>query len=374
MLTVTLKKIPQTITGLALTSVFSLGLSACFDPGPISPSASAPLTATSGQTYRKVHSDGSLLGDAAVDWACVKDEVTGLVWEYKAPADVDPNTVRGVDNVYTWASANAALNGGDAGSSSASSNCDGSLTSCDTESFVDAVNTLTLCGASDWQVPTREELSTIVDRGVGINLVYFPEHAVAQNYWTLSTNAFAVAESWSFGFTASGIQVQAEAKAVTNAVRLVRGNWATTSATDICSSGLYRAKPDAIYGEVLDAANSVIPELVTDKQTGLMWQRAVASGVNFVQAQAAADAVNGAVAFGFTGWRVPNINELSSLVDVACDVAALNASQFPLVSSSTVWSSTEDGANALLIDFTSAEELSAVKTDAHDVLLVRTAY
>ena len=64
--------------------------------------------------YSKIANDGSLLADAAVlgtgakDWACTRDNATGLVWEVKT----DDGGLRDKDNTYSWYDPNPATNGG----------------------------------------------------------------------------------------------------------------------------------------------------------------------------------------------------------------------------------------------------------------------
>lgn len=49
------------------------------------------------------------LGKGANNWACTRDNVTGLVWEVKS---TDPNDLRYYGNSFTWYETNAAENGG----------------------------------------------------------------------------------------------------------------------------------------------------------------------------------------------------------------------------------------------------------------------
>lgn len=96
---------------------------------------------------------------------------------------------------------------------------------------------------------------------------------------------------------------------------------------------------------------------VTDEQTGLMWAKCVegTSGVNCAigdatihnWAAALALAVESELA-GYTDWRLPNIKNLGSIVEVQC-VPAINLAVFPnsfsTNSSYRVWSSSPDVQN-----------------------------
>ena len=86
---------------------------------------------------------------------------------------------------------------------------------------------------------------------------------------------------------------------------------------------------------------------VTDQSTGLMWARcpeglsgsACADGTvaNFTWEAALIRARDSSLA-GYTDWRLPNIKELSSLVEERCYDPAINLAVFPNTPSSYFWS------------------------------------
>lgn len=91
---------------------------------------------------------------------------------------------------------------------------------------------------------------------------------------------------------------------------------------------------------------------ITDLKTGLMWKQCLegqsgsdcASGsveaFTWPQALQRAQTVNSGGGFaGFTDWRVPNIKELSSLVERKCVEPAINLTRFPNASNYWLWSS-----------------------------------
>jgi len=149
---------------------------------------------------------------------CVRDNVTGLMWEVKT-AD---GGLRDQKWTYTWYDSNTATNGGAVGVASGVTNC---LTSgrCDTEKYAADVNAAGLCGFRDWRVPTREELLSIVHDGrvnPSIDVTYFP-NTPATWYWTSSSYAHGSSSAWAVYF--DGGYVGYGGRSDGDGVRLVRG-------------------------------------------------------------------------------------------------------------------------------------------------------
>ncbi len=76
---------------------------------------------------------------------------------------------------------------------------------------------------------------------------------------------------------------------------------------------------------------------VTDPRTGLMWQQETASGKNW---QAALEYAEALALAGYDDWRLPNVEELQSIVDYGRYNPAIDATAFPGTVSSYYWSST----------------------------------
>lgn len=121
--------------------------------------------------------------------------------------------------------------------------------------------------------------------------------------------------------------------------------WAVCAAVSAqtCRNDIASTAPDSRFTDRGDGT-------VSDSATGLMWKQCAeglsgvgcASGtvttLNWEEAlQRAADAVFA----GYTDWRLPNKNELESLVERRCYSPAINARFFPNtpLSSGWVWSS-----------------------------------
>lgn len=112
---------------------------------------------TKGFDFTKLDADGKDLPINAKVWSCVRDNVTGLVWEVKAK----DGGLRDREHLYSWYNPDFATNGGAAGVQNGGQ-CAGDI-ACDTYSFVRAVNATRLCGYTDWRMPWRSELRSIVD-------------------------------------------------------------------------------------------------------------------------------------------------------------------------------------------------------------------
>lgn len=162
------------------------------------------------------------LGDNVNDWACTRDNVSGLIWEVKVD---DIAHLRHMAHTYTWYNTDAAINGGNAGSANGGT-CAGS--NCDTQAFVQAVNALAggdrLCGASDWRMPTDVELQSIVHYGrasPAIDTTYFPNTLTGSGFWAASPRADDSSRAWGIGFTNGAVSSYLKS-AEGIAIRLVR--------------------------------------------------------------------------------------------------------------------------------------------------------
>jgi hypothetical protein len=162
----------------------------------INPMSFGQVPKTGGGTYDKTE--------------CVKDNVTGLIWEGKTAS----GTTRAVDKTYT--NYDSHYNGGSDANITAASNSMG---------YVKAVNDSRLCGFSDWRLPTRAELGTLVDysqnSGPLIDTTSFPN--TAQNhYWTASPYVGNALHAWFVGFYPGAIGYGGGTRSSLKAIRLVR--------------------------------------------------------------------------------------------------------------------------------------------------------
>lgn len=126
-----------------------------------------------GFNFTKLDSNGQSLSSTALNWTCVKDNVTGLVWEVKT----NDSGIHDKINTYQW----------------------GGLTAIGRDhpnrlgEYYDSWNNLVqesndnnFCGFSNWRVPNIKELSSIINKNIvnpAIDENFFP-NTVSDWYWS----------------------------------------------------------------------------------------------------------------------------------------------------------------------------------------------
>lgn len=127
---------------------------------------------------------------------------------------------------------------------------------------------------------------------------------------------------------------------------------------------------------------------VTDIVNGLMWSKCsfgqtyndgncIGTPTNIKTWQEALKiAAENSKQHGLTGWRLPNIKQLSILVERACVEPAINLTMFPSTPSAVFWTNTPDdknltalpGVEARIVDFSDGSEFL---TDVNSHRLIR---
>ena len=248
------------------------------------------------RSYTKLGQGGVELPNSATPadgWIMTRDNVTGLIWEIKT----DDGGIHDKDNKYTWCDSNIFTNGGYAGS------CGNGT---DTEDFIATLNTAKFGGYSDWRLPTVKELSTLLNSGAPNSHPdpqYFPKTGTG-DYWSSTTYIDKITYAWRVAFDGWGT-ISTHYKSSTYYVRAVRDSQFQS--------------PAILYIDNSDGT-------ITDNTTGLMWQKcnigqtySITNGCEGGgQSYEWKDALNKCENLelaGYRDWRLPNRNELQSIVD-----------------------------------------------------------
>ena len=268
-------------------------------------------------SYTKMDADGKILNDDATQWAMVRDNITGLIWE----ARTDKNNIKNynnphdADNTYTWYDDNTETNGGHDGTPG-----DGT----DTQDLLDSLNAVGFGGFYDWRLPTVKELINLAGYGTynpAVNHIYFPNN-MAYDYWTSTTSSEYADYAWIVYFGVGDGSIRDKSGAWY--VRVVRGG---------------KTQPD--FTDNGDAT-------VTDNITGLTWSQKTidTNDDGFIDAADAVDWEEGLnwcenlSLAGHDDWRLPTIKELKSIVKDDADNPAVNTVYFPDTLVSQYWTST----------------------------------
>ena len=188
-------------------------------------------------SYTKMDARGNFLADNATNWAMVRDNVTGLIWEVKTTDGL----IHDAGDAYTFQDALAVM--------------------------VADLNADAFGGFEDWRLPTPEELSSIVSRASidpAVNTSFFP-NTTAAGYWTGMGSAQSDVLAWLVDFGAGDVETAFKTGLLR--VRAVRG--ALQSENQFTDNG---------------------DGTVTDRRTGLMWQLGDQASLTWEQALADAEA------------------------------------------------------------------------------------
>src|SRR5690554_3307761 len=114
-----------------------------------------------GYDFTKLDKDGNELDYSAEEYACIRDNYTGLIWEVKTNGSQRSDLHSGKAR-YLWYNSDPVTNGGDEGILSTGNDsyyC--SIEQCNTEKFIEAVNAESYCGLSNWRLPAYSEIASI---------------------------------------------------------------------------------------------------------------------------------------------------------------------------------------------------------------------
>ncbi|MGI9213758.1 MAG: DUF1566 domain-containing protein [Methylococcaceae bacterium] len=251
-----------------------------------------------GFRFTRLDDQGKVLKSNGMAGACIRDDVTGLIWENKTATGIHDVNIR-----YTRL------------------NSDQNPAS----ELVRQTNDEALCGYKDWRLPNLMELQGLAHYGIP-----FPGPVQNSDLFSLSLNEThwtgsldlrhpnqAYVVQWDDG------QVYRDAFDQPHAVRLVRG-------TPLVSRWFVSRSGDE----------------VTDRTTGLTWKRCE-EGTRWTGQTCEGhpryftwyEALQWVVP-GELGWRVPNVKEMSSLIDPASTATlSFNTVMFPQATNNMFWTS-----------------------------------
>jgi hypothetical protein len=236
--------------------------------------------------YTKLDISGNVLDIGASSWAMVRDDVTGLIWEVKT----GDGTIHDKDDRYTWQAAQ--------------------------DEFIAQLNSDNFGGHSDWRLPSAQELCSIVNKGTAspaVDTDFFPNTVPSAIYLTSTSDSVDTDNLWPVYFRHG--YISKVGKINSNHVRAVRGAQKNTNL-------------------MIDNGDGT----VTDTNSGLMWQQAEAGHMSWQEALAYCEALELA---GYDDWRLPNYNELLSIVDYEkTEFPSIDTDFFPDAIAFDYWSST----------------------------------
>ena len=194
-----------------------------------------------------------------------------------------------------------------------------------------------------WRLPSPAELLTIVDSGTA--------SPALDDIFTTSEHSFWASE---------------DAKLSKNAWRVDENGALTSVAKTTSNSVICVRVHDYDPGEERFTSTA---ETVKDNYSGLMWQKQAVASRTWAEALNYCGEVSTGEKFD---WRLPNRNELASLVDYTKASGAL--SDFPAIAAQGFWTSTSsvnEEEKAWTVDFESGSITSADKTGTKYMICVR---
>src|SRR5690554_5869286 len=337
-----------------------------------------------GYDFTKLDKDGNELDYSAEEYACIRDNYTGLIWEVKTNGHWRSDLHSG-KATYFWYTPNG-NNGGLPGLSDNDTNQQWCANKgrCDTDKFIEDVNAVNYCGLKNWRLPTYSEIASIANvQSADYRMDHYVENPILRY-------------AFMHNFTSDFIK--------TDTYRHILSSYNTTLYFPAFVLPKDWESPDAMLGVVLvsepvdyqkplstdEKYEALTEATVLDKNTGLIWTRCPATMVDdndictktysWNEALAAVQTANNNGFLGYNDWRLPSIYELTSLQ--AFDrIPMINQDVFSIddIENKSFWSSTPSirnmpsSAGIKIIHFNFYEKkIDPNKLDKeHHMLLVR---
>jgi chitinase len=145
-----------------------------------------------GFDFTRLDEIGDEVDDDTAAWSCVRDNITGLIWESKT--DTFTTTLHSNSHSYSWYQSDGE-EGFDGDANGINTSC--SINNCNTKDYTAEVNSQGLCNFRDWRLPTHNELLSILHLGQAeapmMDTDYFPHTIDALTapvwYWTQDASA-----------------------------------------------------------------------------------------------------------------------------------------------------------------------------------------
>jgi len=293
-----------------------------------------------GFDFTKLDINGNALDESSLEWSCVRDNQTGLIWEVKTTSD----DIHDANNMYRW--------GGVTSQGRDHPSRKGDYFD-DWNELVNESNENELCGSFHWRVPTINELSDISHLGATspkIDINYFP-NTKSDDYWSSIPDSYAgfsqdLDRSARYIDFSRGLEiVHRSSRSNYKHVRLVSDIKAKPKST-------FKDQTQFEYQTVFTYIDDNAPTsryilnnngTAIDKETGLMWMRCTVGRVwNIDTAECDGDKLRADMRYdadalklvidsnfaNHTDWRIPNIKELKTLVAYNLYNATINQEVF----------------------------------------------
>jgi hypothetical protein len=213
--------------------------------------------------------------------------------------------------------------------------------------FINVCGSLTLAGYTDWRLPTRGEMMNMAyyETEPAIDTTYFPVTKI-NAYWTSTPDAFDQSFAWLMAY--GGSVQRADKQRKRENVRCVRG----------------RKTKEKSYTNNNDGT-------ITDDGTGLIWQQTDDEPLSW---EASLTYCENLTISRYNDWRLPNIKELNSIVDVTKKPAAIDTEYFGSWNAPYWTSTTNPGIlypGKWYVDFNDGLTFTAIKYEFAFVRCVR---